>query len=38
MFACLLRHKLDRLIVVNGHGGNVDAVHQTTLAVGAITA
>lgn len=33
MFACLLRHKLDRLIVVNGHGGNVDAVHQTTLAI-----
>lgn len=33
MFGCLLRHKLDRLIVVNGHGGNVEALHQTTLAI-----
>jgi creatinine amidohydrolase len=30
MFACLLRHDLDRLIVINGHGGNVQAIHDTT--------
>jgi creatinine amidohydrolase len=28
MFACLLRHGLDRLIVINGHGGNVQAIHD----------
>lgn len=33
MFACLLRHDLTRLVVVTGHSGNVDAVHQTTLEV-----
>src|SRR5579875_1926509 len=33
MLACLLRHKLTRLIVINGHGGNVQAVHETTLEV-----
>jgi creatinine amidohydrolase len=30
MLACLLRHNLTRLIVINGHGGNVQAVHETT--------
>lgn len=30
MLACLLRHGLTRLIVVNGHGGNVQAVHEVT--------
>lgn len=30
MFGCLLRHGLDRLVVVNGHGGNVQAIHDTT--------
>jgi creatinine amidohydrolase len=33
MFACLLRHGLNRLIVINGHGGNVQAVHDTTQVV-----
>jgi creatinine amidohydrolase len=28
MFACLLRHDLTRLIVINGHGGNVQAIHD----------
>lgn len=28
MFACLLRHRLDRLIVINGHAGNVTAIHD----------
>ncbi len=28
MFECLLRHGLDRLIVINGHGGNVTAIHD----------
>jgi creatinine amidohydrolase len=30
MFGCLLRHGLDRLVVINGHGGNVQAIHDTT--------
>lgn len=30
---CLLRHGLDRLIVLNGHGGNVQAVHDECQAV-----
>ncbi|HEY0420939.1 MAG TPA: creatininase family protein [Acetobacteraceae bacterium] len=30
MFACLLRHGLTRLIVINGHGGNVGAIHEVT--------
>ena len=33
MLSCLLRHKLTRLIVINGHGGNVQAVHEATHAV-----
>jgi len=33
MFACLLRHGLTRLIVINGHGGNVQAVHDATQQV-----
>jgi creatinine amidohydrolase len=28
MFGCLLRHDLTRLIVINGHGGNVQAIHD----------
>jgi creatinine amidohydrolase len=28
MFACLLRHDLTQLIVINGHGGNVQAIHD----------
>jgi len=30
MLACLVRHDLTRLVVVNGHGGNVSAIHQAT--------
>ncbi len=33
IFACLLRHKLSRIIVINGHGGNVQAVHETAQVV-----
>lgn len=28
MFGCLLRHRLTRLIVINGHGGNVAAIND----------
>jgi creatinine amidohydrolase len=30
MLACLLRHGLTRLVVINGHGGNVQAIHDAT--------
>jgi creatinine amidohydrolase len=30
LFACLLRHDLTRIIVINGHGGNVQAIHEAT--------
>jgi creatinine amidohydrolase len=33
IFACLLRHDLKRLIVINGHGGNVQAIHDVTQAI-----
>ena len=33
MLACLLRHGLDRLIVINGHAGNVQPIHDATQAV-----
>lgn len=33
IFACLLRHGLNRLIVINGHGGNVGPIHEVTLAI-----
>jgi creatinine amidohydrolase len=33
MFACLLRHGFTRLIVINGHGGNVQAIHEVTQAI-----
>jgi len=32
MIGALLRHRLDRLIVLNGHGGNCQAIHEVTLA------
>jgi creatinine amidohydrolase len=32
MLEALLRHGLRRLIVVNGHGGNSQAIHEVTLA------
>lgn len=33
MLGCLLRHDLTRLIVINGHGGNVQAIHDVTQVV-----
>ncbi len=33
LFACLLRHGLDRLILLNGHGGNAAPIHEATLAL-----
>lgn len=33
MLACLVRHNLTRIVVINGHGGNVQAIHETTQAV-----
>ena len=33
IFACLTRHRLTRIIVINGHGGNVQAVHDTAQVV-----
>lgn len=30
MLSCLLRHGLTRLVVINGHGGNVQAIHDAT--------
>jgi creatinine amidohydrolase len=33
MFESLLRHGLSRLIVVNGHSGNSQAIHEVTLAM-----
>ncbi len=33
MLGCLLRHGLTRLIVINGHGGNVMPIHDATAEV-----
>ncbi len=33
MLACLLRHDLSRIIVINGHGGNSQAIHDVTQEV-----
>jgi creatinine amidohydrolase len=33
MLACLERHHLTRIVVINGHGGNVQAIHEATQAV-----
>jgi creatinine amidohydrolase len=33
IFACLARHGLTRVIVINGHGGNVQAVHDTAQVI-----
>lgn len=30
ILACLLRHGLTRLLVINGHGGNAQAIHDVT--------
>ena len=30
MFGCLLRHGATRLVVINGHGGNVGPIHDVT--------
>ncbi len=33
MLACLERHRLTRLVVINGHGGNCEAIHEATHAL-----
>ena len=33
VFACLVRHGLSRILVINGHGGNVQAVNDVTQTV-----
>lgn len=33
VLACLLRHGLDRLVILNGHAGNVQPIHDATQAV-----
>ena len=33
MLACLLRHDLKRIVVINGHAGNVQCVHDATQKV-----
>jgi creatinine amidohydrolase len=33
MLDCLLRHDVSRLIVINGHGGNVQAIHDASQVV-----
>lgn len=33
MFGCLLRHGITRLIVINGHGGNVGPIHDVTAEI-----
>ncbi len=33
MLGCLLRHGLTRIVVINGHGGNVQAIHETTQSI-----
>jgi creatinine amidohydrolase len=30
LLGCLLRHGLNRIVIVNGHGGNVQAIHEAT--------
>ena len=33
MLSCLLRHRLTRLVIINGHAGNVQTVHDATQKV-----
>jgi creatinine amidohydrolase len=33
VLACLLRHDLTRIVVINGHAGNVQAIHDATQRV-----
>jgi creatinine amidohydrolase len=33
LLGCLLRHKLTRIVILNGHGGNVPVIHDVTLAI-----
>jgi len=33
LLAALLRHNLSRIVILNGHGGNVPVIHEVTLAV-----
>jgi creatinine amidohydrolase len=30
---CLLRHRLTRIVILNGHGGNVPVIHDVTLSI-----
>ncbi|MGG5812025.1 creatininase family protein [Falsiroseomonas sp. CW058] len=33
MFGELLRHRLTKLVIINGHGGNVNAINESTRAI-----
>jgi creatinine amidohydrolase len=33
MFGELLRHKFTKLVIINGHGGNVNAINESTRAI-----
>jgi creatinine amidohydrolase len=33
MLGCLMRHQFSRIVVINGHGGNVLAIHETTQTI-----
>jgi creatinine amidohydrolase len=33
MLAALLRHNLTRVVILNGHGGNVPVIHEVTLGI-----
>jgi creatinine amidohydrolase len=33
LLAALLRHNLTRIVILNGHGGNVPVIHEVTLAI-----
>ncbi len=33
LLGCLLRHGLNRIVILNGHGGNVPVIHEVTLAI-----
>jgi len=33
LLKCLLRHQLTRIVILNGHGGNVPSIHDVTLEI-----